>query len=188
MRVNAVAPGHVLTPMLTKSLEIGSVTPETIEARTNRIPMGRYAQAEEIAAAILFLCSPAASYITGETLCVDGAITVNADAPVDAQAFRPLATRDQAVRIVEVLALAIQGGVDERPEARLLGQGLHAAVRDHGLAQRVGELVDAGAGTPHSIGTSCPSAPKTCEWTCANMCGENATPARWQASIIGARA
>jgi NAD(P)-dependent dehydrogenase (short-subunit alcohol dehydrogenase family) len=81
VRVNAVAPGHVLTPMLTKSLEIGSVTQETIAARTQRIPMGRYAQAEEIAAAILFLCSPAASYITGETLCVDGAITVNADAP-----------------------------------------------------------------------------------------------------------
>ena len=81
VRVNAVAPGHVLTPMLTKSLEIGSVTPATIEARTNRIPMGRYAQPEEIAAAVLFLCSPAASYITGETLCVDGAITVNADAP-----------------------------------------------------------------------------------------------------------
>jgi NAD(P)-dependent dehydrogenase (short-subunit alcohol dehydrogenase family) len=81
VRVNAVAPGHVLTPMLTISLEIGSVTQETIEARTNRIPMGRYAQPEEIAAAIVFLSSPAASYITGETLCVDGAITVNADAP-----------------------------------------------------------------------------------------------------------
>jgi NAD(P)-dependent dehydrogenase (short-subunit alcohol dehydrogenase family) len=81
VRVNAVAPGHVLTPMLTISLEIGSVTPEVVEARTNRIPMGRYAQPEEIASAILFLSSPAASYITGETLCVDGAITVNADAP-----------------------------------------------------------------------------------------------------------
>jgi NAD(P)-dependent dehydrogenase (short-subunit alcohol dehydrogenase family) len=81
VRVNAVAPGHVLTPMLTISLEIGSVTPEVVEARTNRIPMGRYAQPEEIASAILFLSSPAASYVTGETLCVDGAITVNADAP-----------------------------------------------------------------------------------------------------------
>jgi 3-oxoacyl-[acyl-carrier protein] reductase len=67
--------------MLTISLELGSVTPEVVEARTNRIPMGRYAQPEEIAAAILFLSSPAASYVTGETLCVDGAITVNADAP-----------------------------------------------------------------------------------------------------------
>jgi len=81
VRVNAVAPGHVRTPMLDHSLAIGSVTPEIVEARTNRIPLGRYAQPEEIAAAVLFLSSPAASYITGETLCVDGAITVNADAP-----------------------------------------------------------------------------------------------------------
>jgi len=81
VRVNAVAPGHVRTPMLDYSIEIGSVTEETVRGRTNRIPLGRYAQPEEIAAAILFLSSPAASYITGEVLCVDGAITVNADAP-----------------------------------------------------------------------------------------------------------
>ena len=81
VRVNAVAPGHVRTPMLDYSLKIGSVTEEIVQARTNRIPMGRYAQPEEIAAAVLFLSSPAASYITGEVLCVDGAITVNADAP-----------------------------------------------------------------------------------------------------------
>jgi len=81
VRVNAVAPGHVRTPMLDHSLAIGSVTPEIVEARTNRIPMGRYAQTSEIASAILFLSSPAASYVTGEVLCVDGAITVNADAP-----------------------------------------------------------------------------------------------------------
>jgi len=81
VRVNAVAPGHVRTPMLDYSLKIGSVTEETVAARTQRIPMGRYAEASEIASAILFLCSPAASYITGETLYVDGAVTVNADAP-----------------------------------------------------------------------------------------------------------
>jgi NAD(P)-dependent dehydrogenase (short-subunit alcohol dehydrogenase family) len=81
VRVNAVAPGHVRTPMLEHSLRIGSVTPEIVAARTQRIPMGRYAEPEEIAAAILFLASPAASYVTGETLYVDGAITVNADAP-----------------------------------------------------------------------------------------------------------
>jgi NAD(P)-dependent dehydrogenase (short-subunit alcohol dehydrogenase family) len=81
VRVNAVAPGHVRTPMLDHSLKIGSVTEETVQARTNRIPLGRYAQPEEIAATILFLSSAAASYVTGEVLCVDGAITVNADAP-----------------------------------------------------------------------------------------------------------
>lgn len=81
VRVNAVAPGHVRTPMLEHSLKIGSVSPEIVQARTGRIPMGRYAEAREIAEAVLWLSSPAASYVTGEVLCVDGAITVNADAP-----------------------------------------------------------------------------------------------------------
>jgi NAD(P)-dependent dehydrogenase (short-subunit alcohol dehydrogenase family) len=81
VRVNAVAPGHTRTPMLDISLKLGSVTEEIIQARIDRIPMGRYARPEEIAAAILFLSSPAASYVTGEVLCVDGAITINADAP-----------------------------------------------------------------------------------------------------------
>jgi NAD(P)-dependent dehydrogenase (short-subunit alcohol dehydrogenase family) len=81
VRVNAVAPGHVRTPMLDHSLAIGSVTEEIVQARTNRIPMGRYAQPEEIAAVVLFLSSSAASYVTGEVICADGAITVNADAP-----------------------------------------------------------------------------------------------------------
>ncbi len=81
VRVNAIAPGHVRTPMLDHSIAIGSVTQEIVDARTHRIPLGRYAQPEEIAAVVVFLSSPGASYITGETICVDGAITVNADAP-----------------------------------------------------------------------------------------------------------
>jgi NAD(P)-dependent dehydrogenase (short-subunit alcohol dehydrogenase family) len=81
VRVNAVAPGHVRTPMLDHSIAIGSVTQEIVDARTNRIPLGRYALPAEIAAVLLFLSSPAASYVTGEVICVDGAITVNADAP-----------------------------------------------------------------------------------------------------------
>ncbi|MFL5953298.1 MAG: SDR family NAD(P)-dependent oxidoreductase [Gaiellaceae bacterium] len=81
VRVNAIAPGHVRTPMLDHSIAIGSVTQEIVDARTNRIPLGRYAQPEEIASVVLFLSSPAASYVTGEVICVDGAITVNADAP-----------------------------------------------------------------------------------------------------------
>ena len=72
--------------MLEYSLQIGSVTEETVAARTQRIPMGRYAEASEIASVVLFLCSPAASYVTGETIYVDGAITVNADAPLAATA------------------------------------------------------------------------------------------------------
>jgi NAD(P)-dependent dehydrogenase (short-subunit alcohol dehydrogenase family) len=72
--------GDVRTPMLDHSMAIGSVTSEMVDARTNRIPLGRHALPEEIAAVLLFPSSPAASYVTGEVICVDGAITVNADA------------------------------------------------------------------------------------------------------------
>lgn len=67
IRVNAVAPGPVVTDMtnVTHTAEIRA----TYNAR---IPMKRYAQPEEVAAAVVFLASGEASFITGETLNVDG--------------------------------------------------------------------------------------------------------------------
>lgn len=64
--VNTVAPGFIDTDM-TKSLP-----DEQREALTQHIPLNRLGQPEEIAAAVVFLASPAASYITGETLHVNG--------------------------------------------------------------------------------------------------------------------
>lgn len=64
--VNAVAPGVVLT-------EMGQSIPEAARAEMLRqIPLGRFGTAEEIANAILFLCSPLADYITGQTIHVNG--------------------------------------------------------------------------------------------------------------------
>ena len=65
--VNAVAPGFVETPM-TKEL--------TDSPLLERIPLGRIAQPEEIAAMVTFLCSPAAAYITGEVIRVDGGMAM----------------------------------------------------------------------------------------------------------------
>ena len=63
---NAVAPGFVLTE-LTRDL------PEALQAEiTARTPLGRFGTTEEIAAAVAFLCSDAASYVTGHVLVVDG--------------------------------------------------------------------------------------------------------------------
>ena len=68
VRVNAVAPGTVGTELVREVL-----TPEAIERLTReRIPMGRLAEPAEIAQAVAFLSSDAASYVTGHTLVVDG--------------------------------------------------------------------------------------------------------------------
>jgi len=66
MTVNAVAPGVVLT-------EMGKSIPEEVRAEMlKQVPLGRFAEPQEIANAILFLASPLASYITGQTLHVNG--------------------------------------------------------------------------------------------------------------------
>ncbi len=66
IRVNCVAPGTTDTPM------VADVGEEGRAILTKRVPLGRLGQPEEIAAAVAFLASPAASYITGETLNVNG--------------------------------------------------------------------------------------------------------------------
>ena len=69
VRVNAVAPGYVGTALVRRLAEAGQVDLEAIERRS---PLGRLLEPEEIAEAIWFLASPAASAITGVTLSVDG--------------------------------------------------------------------------------------------------------------------
>lgn len=68
VRVNAIAPGLIDTPMTAPM----AAFPEIMDAELARIPMGRTGTPDEIAAAVLFLCSAAAAYITGTTLAVDG--------------------------------------------------------------------------------------------------------------------
>jgi 3-oxoacyl-[acyl-carrier protein] reductase len=64
--VNAVAPGFIDTDM-TRTL-----SDEQRSALTSQVPMARLGAVDDIAAAVLFLCSPGASYVTGETLHVNG--------------------------------------------------------------------------------------------------------------------
>lgn len=68
VRVNAVAPGSIDTAILAGD------TPERRRERERRIPMGRVGSPEEVADAIAYLLSPAASYITGATLNVNGGL------------------------------------------------------------------------------------------------------------------
>ncbi len=70
VRANSVHPGWVDTPLSRASGDEASR-----EARRKMVPQGRFATPEEIAAAILFLASPEASYVNGSALVVDGAFT-----------------------------------------------------------------------------------------------------------------
>jgi NAD(P)-dependent dehydrogenase (short-subunit alcohol dehydrogenase family) len=71
IRVNAVAPGAVMTGLLSRMVD-GHVPLDVI---ASSVPMKRISEPEEIAEAILWLASDAASYATGETLVVDGGVT-----------------------------------------------------------------------------------------------------------------
>ncbi|HEX9684491.1 MAG TPA: SDR family NAD(P)-dependent oxidoreductase [Burkholderiales bacterium] len=71
IRVNAVAPGRVDTPSRAGSL----AEPGYRDAALGRIPLHRFGAAEEVAGAVSYLVSPAASYITGQTLVLDGGLT-----------------------------------------------------------------------------------------------------------------
>ena len=73
IRVNAVAPGSTRTKLIEQGLRDGSIRGEW---QVERIPMGRLAEPREIADPVVYLASDKASYITGQTLVVDGGWTV----------------------------------------------------------------------------------------------------------------
>jgi NAD(P)-dependent dehydrogenase (short-subunit alcohol dehydrogenase family) len=72
IRVNAVAPGWIATP-LTGALRDDEARSQAILSRT---PLNRWGQPEDIAGAVLFLCSPAARFITGAVLTIDGGYSI----------------------------------------------------------------------------------------------------------------
>jgi NAD(P)-dependent dehydrogenase (short-subunit alcohol dehydrogenase family) len=73
IRVNAVAPGEILTPMSRALFRPGVPEEDEIAAIGERVPMGRMGRPEEVGAVIVFLLSDAASYVSGAIIPVDGA-------------------------------------------------------------------------------------------------------------------
>jgi NAD(P)-dependent dehydrogenase (short-subunit alcohol dehydrogenase family) len=74
IRVNAVAPGWTRTEMVAGGIKDGRLSEAAL---TSRIPQKRLAEPSEIAKVVLFLMSSDSSYITGQTITVDGGITIN---------------------------------------------------------------------------------------------------------------
>src|SRR5881296_1520618 len=72
IRINAVCPGAIETPMVADMMAKESIT---MEDMVRDQPIGRLGRPEEIAAAVLWLCSPGASFVIGHALAVDGGYT-----------------------------------------------------------------------------------------------------------------
>jgi NAD(P)-dependent dehydrogenase (short-subunit alcohol dehydrogenase family) len=99
VRVNAVCPGYVTTPM-----SESTTTPEAWAAMAGTVPTGRVADPEEIAEVVVWLLSDAASYVTAHSLVADGGLIQAMPGPRDVGARESLATRpgERAVGLDEL--------------------------------------------------------------------------------------
>ena len=73
IRVNTIAPWYIRTPLAEQVLE----NPQYMDEVLSRTPMKRIGEPEEVAGLAAFLCTPAAGYITGQSIAVDGGFSVN---------------------------------------------------------------------------------------------------------------
>ncbi|HTV27069.1 MAG TPA: glucose 1-dehydrogenase [Xanthobacteraceae bacterium] len=75
VRINAICPGLIHTPMAERMMAGGQT--DALNAMLKDVPIGRFGRADEIADAVLWLCSPAASLVIGHALVVDGGYTIH---------------------------------------------------------------------------------------------------------------
>lgn len=136
IRVTAVAPGYVRTPMVGVLEESGKVDLGLVR---RRIPMGRLARGDEIAAAIGFLASPEARYVTGSVLVVDGGwMSFNqpgdAHPPVDGVPEAELTRPEAAKTRRNVLVTGAAKGIGAAIAARFAAEGERVILADRDAA------------------------------------------------------
>nr|POF10498.1 isoform 3 of senescence-associated protein 13 [Quercus suber] len=74
IRINSVAPWFIKTPLADTTYLCNE---NFLEAVISQTPLGRIGEPKEVSSLVAFLCLPVSSYITGQTICVDGGFTVN---------------------------------------------------------------------------------------------------------------
>ncbi|GAA6617653.1 SDR family oxidoreductase [Scytonema sp. NUACC26] len=74
IRINVINPGSIATKMIDRAFNRMGITADDY---VSTVPMGRIGQVEEVAQAVVFLCSDAASYIIGQPLVIDGGYTAS---------------------------------------------------------------------------------------------------------------
>ena len=76
MTANIVCPGPTETPLLDEMIGAGEASAKMVESLRRAVPMRRLGRPEDVAAAVAFLASEDAGYITGQTLSVSGGLTM----------------------------------------------------------------------------------------------------------------
>ena len=83
IRINAVCPAWIETPMVMDEGPAPASIPEVYEAIASLVPMRRLGKSAEVAQAVAWLCSDAASFVTGHPLLVDGGVTAGRERAED---------------------------------------------------------------------------------------------------------